>query len=148
MIREFFVVTDSAVYRASDKVKGKGPIVEKIALRGQLDIPPDKSENGELVVPETGMISFKYKDYHLFSKPSPFEPRRFDYRKPFDHDTLPYALIVALFIDKDSALNCLRQGRLEIDDDRWIEESHTVLKEIGDRHSVFVVERIGTLAVI
>ncbi|MDO8504214.1 MAG: hypothetical protein Q7S60_06080 [bacterium] len=148
MIHNFFVVTDSAVYQVNDRVAGKGPIVERIALRGQSDIPPNKSENEELVIPETGMISLKYKDSHLFSKPFLFEPRCFDYGKPFNHDTLPYCLVVALFLGKSSALNCLKQERLNIEDDRWIKESLTVLVEIGDRHPVFIVEYIGKLAVI
>lgn len=47
--------------------------------------------------------------------------------------------IIALFLDKDEALDCFKYGSVEQCDPRWKEQTKKTLEAIGDNHPVFIL---------
>lgn len=130
-IHEFFAVTQTSVYVIKDKKENGCPIVEKIAIRGKSAIPVGgRLNNGSSVgiLLRAGIILFN-------PSKTAREPESVNISRWGGH-TSP---IIALFLDKNKAINCLNTKNTTTCDQRWKKETLETLEKIGNDHPVFVL---------
>jgi len=129
-IHEFFAVTQTSVYVVKDKIENGCPIVEKIAANRESCIPVGgRLRNGSCVgiMLKTGIILYNP------SKKSR-EPESVNISHWGGH-TSP---IIALFLEKEKAINCLNSENTITCDLKWKKETIETLEKIGNNHPVFV----------
>lgn len=131
MIHEFYAVTKTSVYKVTDKKDENGhPIVEKIALNGESNIPVDDRLDCTYAV---GIMNW-LQGYI----PGVRSERRPDMRNT-RYWTGNLSPITALFTRKDLALKCLKEPDRHTYDLRWEDESRRILNLIGEDHPTFVL---------
>ena len=138
MLHEFFAVTLSgSVYRVCDTKDEAGtPIVEKIAVRGEIPTLPvgHRLHDGSLVV--VTQLCILLVDGEVRGK----ELRV----RGIGNNT---SNIVGLFLTESEALSCLEQGNLKPWDERWIERAAGILKTIALGHPVFVLAHMERIVI-
>lgn len=132
---EFFAVTETSVYRVSSLTDSRNtPIVEKIALVGESDVPVGgRLKGGNLIgIMKIGIILY------IEDHPRPGRPQR-----PEDVNTGYWgghtSPIVALCLRQDDAMICLHSKDIKNCDPGWRRETEEVLEHIGDDHPVFIL---------
>ena len=136
IIHEFFAITETSVYIITDKKDENGiPTVEKIALRGKSKIPVGgKLRNGSLVGITKERILLYYESY-------PGHGKRLQRPEDANEWGGGTSQIIALFLNKEEAMNCSNSQDLKAWDPRWEKQTKKVLNSIGDNHPVFVLSR-------
>lgn len=140
MLHEFFAVTQTSVYRVSDeKGENNWPIVEKIALKGESKLPVGgRLRNGCLV----GIMGGKLSGIILYDQD---HPRPGSIQPPEMVNTNFYgggtSRLVALFLEKETAIECLDSENPQPLDPRWQRQTKEVLNAISNSHPVFIVSR-------
>ena len=130
MIHEFFAVTRTSVYRVTDEEGENGwPIVEKIALRGESEIPIGKrlTEGYNVGIMKKGIVMFSSSRKHR-------EPELINVY----HWGGKTSSIIALFLKENRAMECFNSKNTTVCDPRWKNETLETLDKIGNDHSVFI----------
>ncbi len=120
MIREFFVVTETSVYRVEDGGGRDRPSATKVALRGESTVPVGRVMRGTAIIIGSCLYAESPEENHGGHSSS----------------------IVALFKNKEEALRCLENEDLKPYDPRWTKQTRKVLNKIGDNHPAFRVFHI------
>jgi hypothetical protein len=136
IIHEFFAVTKTSVYIVNDKKDENGiPTVEKIALREKSKIPVGgRLRNGNLV----GIMKERIVLYYENCPGRGERLQRPEDANEWGGGTSP---IIALFLNKEEAMNCSNSADLKAWDPRWEKQTKEILNSIGDNHPVFVLFR-------
>ena len=136
VLHEFFAVTITSVYRVTDqKEEHDWPIVEKIELKGQSKIPVGgRLLNGHFIGITPDRI-FLYDEDHPRSDGKRLDPLRVN-TAFWGGGTSP---IVALFLNKEEAISCLKADNLRQCDARWRKQTGETLKVIGKEHPTFIL---------
>lgn len=129
--REFFARTRTSVYQVAESVDGPlaPPLVKKIGLAEHSNI-----KAGE-VIDDCKFVGITSKNLIFYNGTK---------RRPAE-DVDPDAVtcwtspIVALFLDKDEAMGSLDADNVHPWDGRWMEQTRSTLKAIGEQHPRFVV---------
>jgi hypothetical protein len=135
-VHEFFAVTETSVYRVADEKDANGiPIVEKIVLREKSKIPVGgRLRNGNLV----GIMKERIVLYFRDHRPDGNEVLRPEEANEWGGGTSP---IIALFLNKEEAMNCSNSVDLKPWDQRWKKQTRETLTAIGDNHPVFMLSK-------
>ena len=141
MLQEFFAVTRTSLYHVRAKSEDGLPSAIKIALYGDSSILVGHKlmYSSQMIAVGNrimGYIPEKYgathplvgieRDFHLINT------------RYWGEST---SGVVALFTEKESAMQCFDEHSSEICDPRWIEDTRKVLDLIGDEHPVFFLPR-------
>ena len=142
---EFFAVTRNSLYRVSrEKAEHNIPIVEQIAAHFKSDLLKDGRLHGGYYVGITkdGLVLY-YEDYLPGQKPSHIQrPEMVNVAQWGDHTSY----VVALFLNKDEALNCFNSSDdLKQCDPRWRVQTEETLEVIGDNHPVFILSILDAI---
>jgi hypothetical protein len=110
----------------------------KIALRDGSEIPvaTDIAKGGMIAICHNlqAFVPERHDKSHL----QPYRERRHE-RADAGGWHFQTSGIVALFLDKESAIACLETGDGQLCDPRWLESTKAVLAAIGDDHTSFYV---------
>jgi hypothetical protein len=125
MIESFYVVTRTSVYHVY--VENGKPVAEKIAIYGTSAVPVGtKMQQGEVVgITPSGLLACNRTTLGFL---------------PIDNTTP----IVALFLEKETALACSKSENLENIDSRWKDEMSKTIRAIGAHHPLFVFGKLTT----
>jgi len=127
-LKVFFTVTTTSLYRIEWLVNVPMPVVRKIAMAGQSDVPVGQILQG---------------GYNLGIMPKGFVLYGIDRELPELVNTRYWgggtSAIVALFLEEDAARECLNSGDLKPLNPRWRELTEETLEAIGDNHPKFVL---------
>lgn len=137
ILKLFFAVTMSgSLYRVSCNKNGFA--LAKLLLIGHSKIPQGsvlKSDSTAeclgIVDGEGGLVRY-LPEHSRGGKPYPAELTNTGYWAGWTSG------IVALFLDKQSALACARKSQLNFLDERWSGQTLDVIKRIGDDHPFFI----------
>jgi len=132
----------TSVYLVSGERDEKGyPIVEKIALKGESKVPVGgRLKNGYLVgITRDGILLYD-EDHPRPDKPQ--DPKEVNIAFWGGH-TSP---IVALFLNKEEAIECLNSSGLQNCDSRWRKQTEETLKAIGENHPVFILSKYSPIS--
>jgi len=126
-LKVFFAVTTTSLYRIEWLVNVPMPVVKKIAMAGQSDVPVGQIITGgyNLGIMDKGLVLYG-TDREL--------PEQVDTRY-WGGGT---SAIVALFLQEDTARECLNSGDLKSLNPRWRQQTEETLEAIGDNHPRFV----------
>lgn len=142
---KFFAVTTTSVYQVVAKGEGGFPYAEKIALRGESDIPiGGKIKSGGMIAIARRLQAFIPDGYGLATPLCSIERRLEMVNVSWWQGRT--SEIVALFLEQDAALDCFQQLDLEVCDPRWEKQTRQVIESIGDEHPKFSVCRHPGLA--
>ena len=137
-IHEFFAVTQTSVYRVTDEDGENGwPIVEKIALMGESEIPIGRrlTDGYNVGIMKKGIVMFSSSKRH---------------REPELVNVYYWggktSSIIALFLKKNKAMECFNSENTTVCDPRWKNETLETLGKIGNDHSVFILSRTEGLS--
>jgi hypothetical protein len=125
MIRKFFAVTETSVYRVDDGGSGR-PSATKVALKGKSGLPVGYVLRGARIIIGNCL----------------------DIESPEEGHGGHASSIVALFKDEKEALRCLESENLKPCDSRWMKQTREVLDEVGDNHPAFEVCHIPGFSLI
>ncbi len=128
MLKEFFAVTMTSVYRVRDDGEGRGS-AEKIALKSTSAFPV-----GHVL---TGGHMIAVCKWLMPYRPDDGDERRVENIEPsYWGENTSY--IVALFLSRKLAMECFEtRGELKACDSRWLGETMDVIESIGTEHPVF-----------
>lgn len=113
-LNQFYAVTLTSLYKVVAKDGSGRPFAEKLARRGESDLPVGKRLRSVACI----LIS----DHLALSE-----------GKTSD--------LVALFTNQKEARRCHREKRLKPFDRRWKKETQAVFNRIGDNHPSFAVQK-------
>ena len=148
MLDEFYVVTLTSVYHVKAKDNDGYPSAVKIAAKGKSKVSVgQKLLNGDMVGICKFLTMYYPEKYGLLSPLTGIERRIEQVNTRFwgGHTSA----IVALFLDRNSALKCLNlYNDLQPCDPRWLSDTQNVLREIGEEHPVFYIAQEPGLALV
>ena len=148
MVNEFYVVTLTSLYHVIARGEDSpAPVAEKIALKGESGLPVGhRLKGGTMIAICKFLMPYIPEGCGWLSPNTTFE-RHVEEMNTFywGQRTSP---IVALFMDKHTALDCLAQDRLVACDPRWLEQTAEVIAAIGDDHPAFEVCHYPDLALM
>ena len=136
-LRMFFAVTKTSLYEV-EVLAQIFPTLKKIALRGRSSVPVgDIINNGSMLSIGKHLI--------LYSPNS--SERRIEFINNYywgGHTSS----VVALFLDKEKALECFKSEYQDICDSHWLEETKEVLKAIGENHPAFEICHLPVMELV
>ncbi len=147
MLEEFYAVTTSptstSVYHVRRGIGDEGyAVAEKIALRGESPAPVGQKLGSVLIAICKCLVPFIPEGGGITSYNREIESVNTAYWGPSS------SLIVALFVDRVSAMRCFESSNLVAHDRRWIKDTKAVIAAVGDDHPRFTVCRRPNLMLV
>lgn len=147
MISEFYAVTMTSLYHVKEKGEDDKPEVRKILKKDKSRVRIGQKLTGGTMVGICKWLMVYIPEGHGWLSPQT------SYERKIEKVNTQWwrghtSSIVALFMDKTKAEECLASNDLKPCDPRWIEETKIVLDAIGDNHPVFEICHWPGLALI
>lgn len=138
MLQEFFAVTETSVYHAVAMGENGYPSATKIALKGESEIPiGEELKHGTMIAVCDRLIAYIPEGGGYYGSIQP-KIEMVNTRYWGGHSSP----IVALFMAKEEALECLRVDGLQPSDSRWkAQKTLQVVQAIDEDNSAFYVCR-------
>lgn len=134
-LKVFFAVTTTSAYRIEMLTGVHVPVVEKIAMAGQSDVPVGQILQGgcNLGIMNMGLILYDG-----------------DRELPEMVNTAAHwfgltSAIVGLFLKEEEAIACLGYGELTPLNPRWRRQTEETLEAIGPNHPKFVLSEMHAI---
>ena|SRR3990167_2915427 len=137
-LKEFWVVTENALYHVMNKKEESCPYIAKVKIFiGRFEdqvITPDVSTHIGIMV--IGIIRYRcgtkgMRKGNLAPYPGSVNIASWEF---FSKDP------VAFFLDLPTAVECYNARNHQLWDERWIDETRKTLRAIGDKHPLFIVD--------